>query len=224
MNILTSTPLSQTARDKAVESTGSDPGEYVYRLHRPTCDRIRNTDSPREIDDNVEAYAEQIAAAKACTRCTPKEATSLVEEANGYLAARVQAEPVAEAVVAAEAPKRTRVTSDEDAEHAEGVPPVYAGDAATLGADGTALGLRPTVYPEVVEADEQGRPYHLYCPAHDATHPVSRFQFVTKRGDGKGRMVECRKAQIERLEHNAANPDDKIKAPRLPEGRYVPKA
>jgi hypothetical protein len=107
--LLTSTALTDASRQKAADSTGVDPGPYVYRLHRPTCDRVKPADSPREIDslERVATYAAQIAVARACTRCTPREFDHLQSQANAALEA--QAARAAEAP-APDAPKpgRTR--------------------------------------------------------------------------------------------------------------------
>jgi hypothetical protein len=99
-------------------------------------------------------------------------------------------------------------------------PAVVAGPAATVGKDGRVLALTPSTYPELTDEGE------LWCAAHKALHPAKAFAYVTKRGAGKGRLVECRKAFEERLAANveareAGKPP--TKAPHIDAAHVVPK-
>lgn len=198
MMILTSTALSDTARSKALESTGTDPGAFVYRLHRDTCDRIKGADSPRELDNREGEYADQILAAGLCTRCKPRGAyvdtvTSKAQAAVDQRAAVVQATP---------APVQ---------EHS----PVTA-----TYRDGDVQGLTPSTYPRV--DDDQA----LYCAGHGTYHPASKFNFIVTRAEGR-RMAECRKHWTDRLaqrKEDLAAGRTPAPAPKLPAERVAPKA
>lgn len=207
MTLLTSTALTDGARKKAEESTGIDPGPFVYRLHRDTCDRVRNDDSPREIDSRVDEYAEQIQNAKACTRCKPNTAAELIEKANAVLA--VRAGTNTEEVVPM------------------GPVEVYAGPTAQYNEAGEVLGLRPAIYPEVKEQTVDGETTMLWCPGCEELHPSTNFGFVVRRGTGDGKRVTCRKHQTARLEENKARKargEDTLPSPVLPPERIAPKA
>ena len=97
---------------------------------------------------------------------------------------------------------------------------VHGGPVATRHADGRVLALTPSVYPELVEGD-------LYCAVKGhGMHPAGSFAFMAKKGSGRGRMVECRKAFEARLAANvearaAGKPTQP--APHIDTAHVVPK-
>lgn len=212
---LSAASLSEKARAREAEVTGTDPGSTIYRLHRSTCDRLGTTVNVDLITgDLIAEHAEGIRNAKPCTRCKPR-ATDL-EAVREYANAN---EPTPEPEATPE-PEPTPAPKPQAKVPANiGDVAVIAGPAATV-RDGRILALTASRYPEVEEDAV------LHCATDDERLPAGKFAFVTKRGAGDGRMVECRKHFEERL---AANKTAKAagqpvtKAPRIADEHIVPK-
>ena len=74
---------------------------------------------------------------------------------------------------------------------------VFAGPAATLDAKGNVLPIRPAAYPEMIN-------HPLNCFGCGETKPAPAFPFVTKKGAGQGRLLECSKCWVSRIANNKA--------------------
>jgi len=72
---------------------------------------------------------------------------------------------------------------------------VFAGPKATKDSDGNILPIRAAAYPEMVN-------HSLVCFGCDETKPAPSFPFVTKKGAGQGRLLECSKCWVSRIANN----------------------
>jgi hypothetical protein len=219
--ILTANAQSDTFRARELEATGTDPGPWLFRLHRDTCDRMGTATRRDDAEATVATNAQAILAAKACSRCKAPQATveALKAQAAEHIgepqdAAEPTPEPQAtpepeQAVQAAQAapvpeqaPEQAAPTGDTPkrprSRRQAGGSELTLDQVARHPSDGRVLALTPSLYPEVAQD------VPLYCPAHNEVHPASAFRYLTKRGNGDGRPVECRKAWEQRLSANKA--------------------
>ena len=92
------------------------------------------------------------------------------------------------------------------------VPKVHAGPAAVV-RGGKVQPLTPSKYPEVIDGD-------LHCWGQcKEDRPSARFPYVTRKGAGAGRLVECGVCWEKRLRNNKvlrAEGKDPVPAPRAP--------
>jgi hypothetical protein len=122
----------------------------------------------------------------------------------------VQPEPKPEAKRPTAKPAKPALDAVKAAPALTAAPPVYAGPVAVLDAQGHVLPVRAAAYPEV----ENGS-CDLYCYTCKSYRPCSSFPYVTKKGAGRGRLLECGKCWVSRIETNKALPaEQKVPAPR----------
>lgn len=215
--------------------TAGRRGPGQGRLHRATCKKAHghatalkhlpvNAIQAAQAATCCKPHAEDVEAAKAEARARngqtePVPALTEAEDGVGELAGGdVQPLP---------RPKSRKVrtpnrhdqrdvkTAEEEARERFGfsnleAPEVYAGPVARVAPDGLVMPATATSYPEVMEGD-------LWCHTGGHLAKASAFPFVTKKGSGKGRLLECAKHWHERLEENKARRavgKDPIKAPR----------
>lgn len=233
---LTSTETTDTARARAIEATGTDPGAFVRRLHRDNCDRIRPADNPAtHVEQHVAEYAERILAATVCTRCKPRpsEIEALREQAaehadgptpdvaKGPKAAldRVLAHREDAIAAAAATPDTNPVPRARRNARQPGGTGLTAAQVPHT-ADGRVAAVTPSVYPEVLDDVD------LVCATDGATLPARRFAYMVKKGSGDGRMVECRadfEARLQRNKIARANGQPTEKAPHIDAEHVAPR-
>lgn len=215
--MITSTRLTDSARTKAKESTGEDPGQYVHRIHRDGCPRIKPADAPQPVDA---ASAQAVLKAKACTRCSPPKSSleSIYQKAEADVMSDTSKESVQAAdkvkVDKAEASEPKRRKTDLDYSAVKGFRQdasiaVSAGPAPWVDKKGRIYPMRPAAYPEVHDDAD------LFCAAHAEFHKAKSFPLIGNKGSGKGRGLECRAARNARLAWNKEHPDAPKPLPHL---------
>lgn len=219
MLMITSTRLTDDARRKARESTGEDPGQYVHRIHRDGCPRIKPADAPQPVDA---ASARAVLKAKACTRCSPpkSEVETLLQKAEADVMSDASKESatatdevkVEKTEAKSDAPKRRKTDLDYSAVKGfrqDDTIAVSAGPAPWVDKKGRIYPMRPAAYPEVHDDAD------LFCASHQEFHKAKSFPLIGNKGSGKGRGLECRAARDARLKWNKENPDNKKDLPHL---------
>lgn len=216
--VLSAVPFTAKQREAEREATGRDPGEWVYRLHKPTCDRLGaaaaagHTYPVQNERGQFAVPAENVVVSKDCTRCKPRTADLRAAALAHEEGAQAPVEPEQAAEPQPE-PERTAPT--------RGAAPVMAGPEATRHpVDGRVMGLTSARYPEV-EPDVT-----LWCADCEEEHPAQRFAYLVRKGTGDGRPVVCRKADTVRIENNKvlrAEGKPTVPAPRLDPEHIVAK-
>ena len=171
--------------------------EPLYRLHRDTCPRL--TSAIIECIENADlAPSRKILKATACSRCKPTTASleEALTQSEAHETFRTQMDADQHE---ANTSWDTPITDDkpEPEKHETPTLSVFAGPAATLDEHGHVLPIRKGAYPETIDA-------MLTCfTCHTDKHSKA-FPFVTKKGAGKGRLLECSKCWTDRISTNAA--------------------
>jgi hypothetical protein len=219
--VLSAVEFTAKQREKEQEATGRDPGQYVYRLHRPTCDRLPAAAAAGHTypvfgpAGQFAVPAENVVVSKDCTRCKPRTA-----EVREWAVTHEGAETAALAAALGKTEPEPQ-PEPEQAAPTRGAAPVLAGPPATRHPqDGRVMGLTSARYPEVTPETT------LWCAACEEEHPAQRFAYLVRKGTGDGRPVVCRKADTIRIENNKvlrAEGKTPVPAPRLDPEHVMPK-
>lgn len=179
------------------KTTEKNP-EPLYRLHRDNCKRLASA-IIEYTQDADGAPSENLRKAAPCSKCKPTQTT--LDEALVMSEAR----DTFQANVAADEARDSNLEVIPDAQMIEGKPEgtyladedfaVFAGPEVTL-ENGQVLAIRKGAYPEVKTAT-------LNCLTCHTNRPAPSFPFVTRKGDGKGRLLECSKCWTSRIASNA---------------------